>query len=176
MTARPIRSSELLDLAGRLAGKNAGKGKPGTVELRRAVSTAYYALLHELTNQATQELLGSDPEMEPQRHQASRWFAHTDIKLLAEAATGGKSTVAPVLGSPHTDLVRVAEAFLSLQEARHRADYDHTYGLRRRDALLLVADAEDAINRARKLRDRADASYRRSLKLMIGAVKIAKNR
>lgn len=173
MTARKIWPDELLALAATLAPVDAGRGRPRTVALRRAVSTAYYALFHELTIQAARELVGNDPV----GNQASRWFAHADIRDLARAATGQKgAALAVVLGAPHPDLIRVADAFVTLQEARHRADYDHEYEVKRRDTLLLIETARDAVERLRKLRDTDDPSLRRFLKLMVGAVKIAKNR
>ncbi len=48
MAVRFIQSAELLVLADKLAGREAGKGKPRTIELRRAVSSAYYAVFHML--------------------------------------------------------------------------------------------------------------------------------
>jgi hypothetical protein len=57
MTARPIHPGELLDLADRLAGRGSGPGRPRMIELRRAVSSAYYALFHELAWRGTEALL-----------------------------------------------------------------------------------------------------------------------
>jgi hypothetical protein len=72
VTARSIRSYELIGLAERLVPADAGKGRPRTVDLRRAVSTAFYALFHELISQATNELIGTDPGGAPQRSQVAR--------------------------------------------------------------------------------------------------------
>ncbi|QSB15628.1 hypothetical protein JQS43_04570 [Natronosporangium hydrolyticum] len=179
MTARPIMADELLNLADDLVPVDAGRGRPRTVELRRAVSTAYYALFHELIRHATRELVGDDSNVELQRRQAARWFAHGDLKILAAVAAGRdrqKRALAAVLGEAHADLVRVAEAFVALQTARHRADYDHDYDVKRRDALLMVATARDAVQRVRGLEKANDESLRRFLRLMVGGVQIAKNR
>jgi hypothetical protein len=44
MTIRPLLPDDLLMLVYRLTGWESGQGRPRTIELRRAVSTAYYAL------------------------------------------------------------------------------------------------------------------------------------
>ena len=179
MTARPIWPNELLRLAGRLAGENAGRGKPRTVDLRRSISTAYYALFHELIIQATRVLVGEGGVGKAGTSPATRWFDHGQIKALAEAATGvGQKAraIAPVLGNPHPDLKRVADAFVTLQSARQLADYDHNYNVTRREARYYVEQAREAIRTARRLRDTEEVSYQRFLRLMVGAVEIAKNR
>lgn len=182
MTADLIRPHELVEVARELAAAAAvGPGQPRAAQLRRAVSTAYYALFHELVTQATTELCGADPGSDAERRQVSRWVAHTDLRVLAEATTrtaggGVARAVAPVLGSPHQDLEYIAETFVRLQKERHRADYDHDYQLDRSAAGFLIDDAEDAIERARRLDRSGDRSYRRFLKLMVGAVRIARTR
>lgn len=177
---RPIWPNELLRLAGELAGENAGSGRLGTTRLRRAISTAYYAVFHELVIQATRELVGDRGAVKRGgTSPATRWFGHNDLRRLAEAVTGpgGKHrAISPVLGDVHSDVVRVAEAFVALQEARERADYDHNYDVRRRDARYYVAQARDAVATARRLYQDQEPSYVRFLRLMVGAVGIAKER
>jgi hypothetical protein len=82
MTARPLYPRELLDLAYRLAGQDGGRGRPRTVDLRRAVSTAYYASFHPSWTAAT-ELLGA-----PNDHRVAdvcRWINHMDVLHLLNA-------------------------------------------------------------------------------------------
>lgn len=81
-----------------------------------------------------------------------------------------------MLGTPHTDLVRVASAFLKLQRNRHQADYDHDYDIKRPDAVLLVDTAADAVERLRLLQKNGEPSYQRFMRLMVGGVKIAQVR
>lgn len=71
---------------------------------------------------------------------------------------------------------RVAEAFVALLSARHDADYNHDYDIKRADALSWIATARDAVDTVRRLRAADDASFRRFLKLMVGAVRIARSR
>jgi hypothetical protein len=170
VTARSIRSYELIGLAERLVPADAGKGRPRTVDLGRAVFTAYYALFHELISQATNELTGTDPV--PQRSQVARWFAHSEIKTLAKAATdartgGANPALSYALGVKSRDLVRVADAFASLLDARHDADYNHEYDIKRGDALSFKATARDAIDTVRRMQGEGDPSFRRFLRLMV---------
>ncbi len=177
MSAREIHPYELLRLAERLVPADVGRGKPRTVELRRGVSTAYYALFHELIWQATRELVGDEPTAKIQRYKASRWIAHAEVKELAKAASGASPTsaLASVLGPVDQRLARVAEAFVTLHEERERADYDHEYDIKRRDALLLIATAREAVDTVRLLRKESEVSFTRFVKLMV-AVKTAKKR
>lgn len=55
-------------------------------------------------------------------------------------------------GTPTSELVRVAEAFVVLQRERHAADYDVSRSFTRGEALALVAQAEDAPKDWRKCR------------------------
>lgn len=180
MTARPIVSDDLLDLARSFVPAKASPGRPRSSHLRRGVSLAYYALYHEVVDQATGELCGVMPARAARRQRVSRWFAHTDVRMLAEAATGGGGgvgrAIADVLDQSHPDLASIATSFLLLQGARHRADYDHRYDLTRHEAVRLVEDAANAIERLRRLRRDGDPSVRLFLRLMVGAVRIAKSR
>jgi hypothetical protein len=180
MTNRPIRSDDLLALARSFVTQKARVGRPSGAHLRRGVSLAYYALFHELIDLATVELCGGAPTQAPVRRRASRWFAHTDMKALVEAATGSGNAssraIASVLGQPHHDLVKVAEYFLLLQEARHQADYDHDFVVTRDEAVTLVDSSEISISRLRQLRRDGDPSLQLFLRLMVGAVRIARAR
>ncbi len=127
--AVPIDPQKLLEAARDFANQTGGKGRPRPVWLRRAVSSAYYALFHDLTRQAAVHLL---PHDSPQ-HQlgVARTFRHQNMKEVCEQVAGrhGKPNryVQPLVQSlASTPTARVADCFCDLQEvARHRADYDH---------------------------------------------------
>lgn len=87
MAVRPIQPRELLDLADELAGRGAGAGKPRTIRLRRSISTAYYAVFHEVSFRAVTRLLGT-AAWGPTEASVARWVTHTDLEALARAATG----------------------------------------------------------------------------------------
>ena len=50
MTDYPIEPGKLLETAGRLAPPDQGRGRPAYTDHRRAVSTAYYAVFHAITD------------------------------------------------------------------------------------------------------------------------------
>lgn len=172
MTARPLQPDELLDLADRLVGRAAGPGRPRTIELRRGVSTAYYAVFHELAFRGTEALL-QDPSgnWSSRAASVSRWVTHAALRELSEVVTGARTNGAlrDALGSVAPEVVRIGDAFVSLQQARHRADYDDQYDLRRAVALAHAQAAREAVDLSVMLVDRADPSYGLFLRLMLGA-------
>jgi hypothetical protein len=169
----------LLNQADRLAGKGAPPGAPRSVDLRRAISTAYYALFHELVIEATNELVDKNAVKDGGSSLATRWFEHKDIRELADAVAGRGAkhrNVVEVLGRPDPHLVRVAESFVSLQTARHRADYDYNFTVDRSLAFQYVDLARDAVAAARRLEKAREPSYVRFLKPMVGGIRIVKVR
>lgn len=98
---------------------------PSQASLRRAVSTAYYALFHLLIEDAAWRWQGSAEA----RTGLERAFAHGPMKTTS-IQFGGRNwrdwhgNPQPVPGI----LQKVAKAFVKLQEDRHTADYDsHEY-------------------------------------------------
>ena len=94
--------------------------------LRRAVSTAYYAVFHLLAEQGAAKL-ASHPGI---RLLAGRAYAHGDMYKAAKAFKSGIGALPALLKAPFggtfpalpPELVRVAIAFVELQDARHLAD------------------------------------------------------
>lgn len=166
----------MLDLADRLAGRFAGAGRPRTVELRRAVSSAYYALFHELAGRGTVALLGASAGgWSSEQAAVSRWIDHGHLRSLCSAVTGsGAATLVDILQHAHVDVVRLADAFVTLQDARHRADYDDTYDLTRANALGLIDSARDAVETSGALVARGDLTYERFLRLMLSSAQAKK--
>ncbi len=131
-------AEDLLEQANHLARRE--KRKPMRASLRRAVSTAYYALFHLLVAEAVGNWKRSD-----QRAKLARTFEHGRMKQASIKTRSGKydgqnpQTVAA--------LKTVANAFIRLQEFRHEADYDDSLRLTRTDALVRIALASDAFAR-----------------------------
>ncbi len=98
--------------------------RPKQANLRRAVSSAYYSLFHLLVHEAALHLLRGSAQA-PYRKGLTRAFTHTDMKKASNALIGGTLPVYGPITIP-ADLRAVARAFVDLQEARHRADYDLT--------------------------------------------------
>jgi hypothetical protein len=119
------------------------RGRPKQASLRRAVSTAYYALFHLLVDEATR-ILTSDPKL---RLLVVRAFVHDEMK---QASNSFKSAslpphVAAVAGAiVPADLQFVADAFIELQQIRHEADYKLDRSFTRGDVLKLVGRADQA--------------------------------
>lgn len=95
---------------------------PSQASLRRAVSTAYYALFHLLIDEAGMRWQGS-PEA---RTGLERGFQHRAMRDISMKFRN------PVWEDWHSSqqtvpgaLQRVASAFVDLQEERHLADYDN---------------------------------------------------
>lgn len=175
MTTRRIQADELLSLASALAYEAAGAGRPRTIYLRRSVSSSYYALFHELCEQAATALLGSASS--PSQPSVKRWVSHADVRALCEAMTGnGRAAVRLAVSTPDADLVRIADAVVTLQDQRHLADYDDSFDLDKAGALSALQLSRDAVSRSRSLLADAEPTYAVFLRLMTGAVKVARNR
>jgi uncharacterized protein (UPF0332 family) len=102
-------ADDLLRDARHLAGR--GGKHPKQSSLRRAVSTAYYALFHLLIADFVRNW-----KIKDQRSRLGRMFEHR--KMLNAKFQGRQG------GSIEADLKKVVEAFALLQDERHSADYD----------------------------------------------------
>lgn len=175
-----IQPRHLLALAEREAGIGAGPGRPISAELRRSVSSAYYAVFHALSMHAAMELIDHESRTWTQDHaRVCRWIAHQDLKKLAEAVVsgpGGNQPLADVIGAAGSRLERLAQNFIDLQTARHAADYDDFAQVSRALSLAWVAAARGSLETSMELWTDRERSYVRFLRLGLGAVKIAKSR
>lgn len=117
---------DLLDQAEHLATKE--PRRPRQASLRRAVSSAYYALFHLLVDRGARALSPTQPPALRQR--VGRAFTHVEMKNVCKQFAQGAAenleiaTGALIVPPLEPQLARVAKAFLILQEERHRADYD----------------------------------------------------
>ncbi len=78
---RDFKADDYLYLANALAGGTAGRGRPRTAFLRRATSTAYYALFHELVQHGARRAAGAGPA--EHRQAIGRWYAHGNFRKTA---------------------------------------------------------------------------------------------
>ena len=125
---------DLLDTARRLA--HPGAAQPTQADLRRAVSTAYYALFHCLAAAAADLLTGSDRS--PEWHQVYRALEHGKAKRACRQQ--GALRAFPM------EVNSFAEMFADLQGARHEADYALEGEYSKPDVLTIINRAENAIN------------------------------
>jgi hypothetical protein len=128
--------------------------RPRQASLRRAVSTAYYALFHLLIRSSVSAYVGFGPTPAHREigETIARWFTHTRMAEVCGQFTGPtvpsklrKALPRGVNGvAASTALQSVARAFLDLQQARHDADYDHSKRFTRQGVLTHIAQAEQA--------------------------------
>lgn len=108
--------------------------------VRRSVSSAYYALFHLLVRDTILNWMHAD-----HRSRLARTFDHKRMKdaptaILKEiGSVWNQETADP--GQKRFRLGTVAQAFVDLQQARHRADYDIEEPFQPLDAAVHVAQA-----------------------------------
>jgi hypothetical protein len=118
-------AADLLDQAAYLAALE--RGRPKQASLRRAISSAYYSLFHLIIEDASRYLVAGSRL----RPSVARSFEHQALRAAATALgdVSRKPTGAhwfrPHLNDPISpDLAFICDAFVDLQERRHKADYD----------------------------------------------------
>ncbi len=140
--------AELLGVA-RLLCEATGEGQPNDARLRRAVSTAYYAVFHTVLRAASQRFMGPGQETSAGYTLLYRGFEHQRMKMVCEAlqASELKDKYKRHLRrrAVSQELRDFAGAFAELQEARQRADYDPSEELALSDVASIVDLAELAI-------------------------------
>ncbi|HWE93212.1 MAG TPA: hypothetical protein VG269_04495 [Tepidisphaeraceae bacterium] len=132
---------DLLEQARHLSKRE--RRRPRQASLRRAISAAYYAMFHLLTQEASASLVAR-PDL---RARFSRAFDHGDMKQASRAFANAQP--AQLLGltggaAVPSQLQDLAEAFVELQEARHEADYNTDRSFTRLESINLVARAAAA--------------------------------
>ena len=133
---------DLLEVAESLA-SGSGLGRPRQVELRRAVSTAYYALFHTLANHCADLLVGvrSATQTNQAWRQAYRALDHGEVKRKCTQGPGK-----PILdGSFPAGIRDFARQFVKMQEVRHKADYDPFEPFTRSGVTQLIEETKTAI-------------------------------
>jgi len=142
-----LNPDHLLEQAHRLiAGPSAGP--PRQVDIRRAISTAYYAVFHDTLIAAADSVAGRAHRGTARYALVYRGIDHQGFRSVLDLARR------PVLPAPHRKYAppdgfspairEFAAAGLSLQERRHTADYDPMPRFRAADAILAIAAAEAA--------------------------------
>jgi hypothetical protein len=133
--------------------------RPRHASLRRATSTAYYALFHLLTADAA---LALGQQLQPSaRFQLQRSFNHTQIKEVCGRFQQNTlpSSIESLIGSAASSSLKgVAYSFIVLQEARHSADYDLNSRWDRARAKEDVERARDAFATWKTIRKTPEAN------------------
>jgi hypothetical protein len=158
--------SDLLAQAQFLVGRE--PKKPKQASLRRAVSAAYYALFHLLTEDAARLMFGGS-DAAALRAVVCRAFQHATMKRAAQgfgAGTLGEPWKS-LLDTPSPELKLVAGTFVDLQQQRHQADYDFGRPLIRTEATDLVERVEAAIRTWKAIRKTGASSKSYSLEARV---------
>ena len=142
-----LEPAELLEAARLLT--TPGATPPSEGRLRRAVSTSYYALFHTLLRAAAEHFIGAGRSTQPGFAILYRGFNHGRIKTVCIAVDVAQlsPSLARQLGRQvvHRDLRDCASSFVTLQGARHRADYDPHATFTHHDVTDLIEEAAVAM-------------------------------
>jgi len=132
--------NELLDVGWKLVST-----EPVTeAALRRAVSSAYYALFHLLIEETCRNWPHAT-----HRGRLSRQFDHGRMRAASDALAK--------MSAPGTDTFVVANTFVHLQQERHQADYDLTTTFSLIEATVDLIAAELAFQSWEHIKDDAAA-------------------
>ena len=149
---------DLIELAGRIATLDVGR--PKQANLRRAVSTAYYAVFHFLIGEACRAQIGTQHSQMGYRHALGRAFIHTVMKEACRKFGAGTLKDSVIKGLPRDasgnytipkEIQNIAAVFTELQEKRHLADYDLSEQFRRSEVLKLIDEARTQVEKFREM-------------------------
>lgn len=127
-----------------------GPGRPAEAALRRAISTAYYAVFCALGDAV------AAPYTQPQSSTVRRLVLHGSAFEVLNRLTRPDPTTGAGLLRWHpqppvcnSDLAEFGILFCELRSARELADYDHLWTVTKRDAVSAVGRARLAVKRLR---------------------------
>jgi len=145
-------ADDLLEQARHLA--NRERKNPREASLRRAVSTAYYALFHLLVSEATLNWKRAD-----QRDALARVFEHGKMKSACQKKVNDLNAyfkTKPAAGRELTNaehLHTVSETFIEAQQKRHAADYDNSRVWTRTAVMAQIESVANAFQSWRAIRN-----------------------
>ncbi len=142
-----IDPDKLLEHASQLAGEEAGPGRPSYTNHRRAVSSAYYAAFHQVTDQVARRLFPGSPSFRAQARRSVTHGAIYEVCRWVTGAGGAPQHLRPVVDVLKQDPVvtSVADSLMALKEAREEADYDHTRAFNKRETLTILEEARSTV-------------------------------
>ena len=141
-----VISRDLIEAARSMT--ESGPGRPTQARLRRAVSTAYYAMFHCLAGCAANLLIGR--ARDSAWHQTYRALEHGKARTACEDK--GAMAAFPI------GVRDFASMFAALQKARQQADYALDGKYEKEDVRAAIDIVEGAIARF----EQADAKHRRA--------------
>jgi hypothetical protein len=140
----------LLEQADRLIGAGS-PGQPRQVDLRRAISAAYYAVFHSTLAAAADRYVGANRRATGQYSLAYRSVDHKEFRDICSRISipnfsGRLSQYLPA-AIFDANIRTFAQAVLELQAKRIDADYNPAIRERKADAELAVGTAREALRR-----------------------------
>jgi hypothetical protein len=124
-------------------------GPPRQVDLRRAISSAYYGVFHAVLAAVANRFIGSTKQATSLYSLVYRSIDHHALRNLCLEVT--KTNLSPKY-IPHTptggfgaEIRGFAEGTIELQEKRHSADYDPSIRFNTSDAVLVIHVARTAL-------------------------------
>lgn len=142
-----LNPHHLLEQAALLVQATPGR-KPRQVNLRRAVSSAYYAVFHQVLIAAGDEFVGKSLRNERRYALVYRSIDHGTVRRVCEEAARPQPTPKYLKYLPSSGfeqpIRKFANIVLNLQSKRHDADYDPSHQLTSVDALFAVHLASTA--------------------------------
>ena len=118
-----------------------GRGRPRETNLRRAVSTAYYALFHGLAECCADLLVGGPGANRSQLawRQTYRALQHGDARQRCERQA--------IIRRFPTEIQDFAVQFVLMQKERHHADYDPEGVYNKDEVIQNIVESEQCLSR-----------------------------
>lgn len=115
-------------------------GPPRQVDVRRAISAAYYAVFHAVLAGAADQIVGVTKRSDPHYALVYRAIDHKGLRVLCGLAKQPKMPdpypIYVPIGGLGPDLSAFATAVIELQDKRNTADYDPAVRLERSASYL----------------------------------------
>ena len=148
-----VNPDHLLDQSDYLIASAVGARRQ--VDLRRAISNAYYALFHAALTEAADDFVGKRNRQTFRYAAVYRSVSHKYLRNLCDDITKdslpAKYSSSVPSGGFGSEITEYAAALSSLQERRHTADYDPLANTRLSDASLAVAESRSALAKFRQV-------------------------
>lgn len=145
-----LNPEHLFEQAERLVARR-GRGPPRQVDIRRAISAAYYGLFHSIVTAAADQVVGVTNRARSRYGLVCRSVDHKWLRELC------REVQKPTLSNKYKpyeprngfgpNIIAFAAVAVALQEKRHEADYDPMIRVNRSDATLAIRTAGAALRR-----------------------------
>ena len=151
-------ANDYLEQARHLATRE--RTRPKQASLRRAISVAYYALFHLLSDEASKTLVRGLRDSNDLQARTARTLDHGAMARACRAFSAGALPSALSFLLPlDADLRLVAQRFGIAQENRHLADYNLQVTFNRTDTLNFIDQVEEAFDAYERVNQSDAATY-----------------